>query len=261
MVPPPMPSLWASHRDPHPPLGHRLDAHHQPGMQPLHHPEPGVGSAAPQCLGRGRPHVHTSGAGHCQDEAGPLPMVWVGGGEGARAHEGAATAAHPLRQPTGPSLQTPWVGVQWTRGHVLAEKRAAYTEAVSSLVRVIDLIKEHPRVLPTAAMQTSTDSVCLHLQALDRLGLEQKPKHHFLLEMAPRSLQGKLALSVPSGATHPFKSSPKGPSPWGLGWEKAHARIHTHRHHSTSSPGSTAMAVLAGQAAGQMNRRTWASKG
>ena len=71
-------------------------------------------------------------------------------------------------------------------GHKIGRKLPDYQAAVSSLVRMLGVIRRHRRVVPTQGIQQFCDDVTTHIRALQRLGIPYKPKHHIMMEMAVR---------------------------------------------------------------------------
>lgn len=72
------------------------------------------------------------------------------------------------------------------RGAALGAQLPAYQNAVGSLVLVLNTIREHPQRVPAPAIQKFIGAVGLHLRSLRQLGINCKPKHHSLMEMAAR---------------------------------------------------------------------------
>ncbi len=61
------------------------------------------------------------------------------------------------------------------------------TERITvSIAGLVDLIKLHPRGMPPAAQNEFVTHVCRHMHAIDKLGLQKRPKHHFTIELAAR---------------------------------------------------------------------------
>lgn len=73
-------------------------------------------------------------------------------------------------------------------GSALGTSLQPYNNAIRSLLKILGLIREHPRVFPLEDAQSFVDAVITHMRALDTLNIAKKPKHHFLIEMAGRSL-------------------------------------------------------------------------
>ena len=82
---------------------------------------------------------------------------------------------------------------RWTKEDLLnrvahtdpAEHRA-WKNAVDSLVEIIDLIHENRYVLSTEQINQFTSACKKHLRMVENLGLDMRPKHHFLMEMCTR---------------------------------------------------------------------------
>ena len=71
-------------------------------------------------------------------------------------------------------------------GGVLEGERKNYTDGVAALVRIRQRIKDDERVFPPSAIQGFCDDVVIHLRALKALRIEERPKHHLLMEMGAR---------------------------------------------------------------------------
>ena len=61
-----------------------------------------------------------------------------------------------------------------------------WTQALSSLEQIVELIHECKTVFPLGKQQLFCDQICLHLAACKRLMLPLKPKHHMLVELGGR---------------------------------------------------------------------------
>ncbi len=48
---------------------------------------------------------------------------------------------------------------------------------------MVAIIRTHRRVVPAVPVQAFCDAVSLHLRCMQTLGIPERPKHHFLMEM------------------------------------------------------------------------------
>lgn len=71
-------------------------------------------------------------------------------------------------------------------GHKLGDRSAHHVEAGFALKRILARIRRYPRVFPMAEIQGFCSDVQRHLGAIAALGVNPRPKHHFLIEMAAR---------------------------------------------------------------------------
>lgn len=82
-------------------------------------------------------------------------------------------------------------------GHLLGERRPHFTGAASSLVNLLDVIREYPTVVPPRMVQRLCDEVLCHIKSCQALEMPLKPKHHMLMEMGVRMRrQGSPALAA-----------------------------------------------------------------
>ena len=71
-------------------------------------------------------------------------------------------------------------------GGGLGERRRGWDDAVGSLVVIMDIIRAHPRKVPTGDVQRFCNAVAKHMRAGQLVGLRFRPKHHLLMEMGAR---------------------------------------------------------------------------
>ena len=82
----------------------------------------------------------------------------------------------------------------------LGLKLPHYVEGVRSLVGIIDAIREFPRQMPTAVEMEFVNNVAAICRACSVLGIQATSKHHFLQEMAGRSLPDNSTTQPPAHA-------------------------------------------------------------
>ena len=97
-------------------------------------------------------------------------------------------------------------------GPVLGHRRMAHVQSCGALQRIIASIRAHELVMPVAARVQFCADATEHLAALKSLGVELKPKHHFLMEMAARPDIPTQELEF---SCFPGSCCPRSPSPWG----------------------------------------------
>ena len=73
-------------------------------------------------------------------------------------------------------------------GEKLGNKYAHHVEAGTALIRILARIRKFPRVFPMSEIQGFCNDVQKHMLAISALNMSTKPKHHFLIEMAGRSI-------------------------------------------------------------------------
>ena len=74
-------------------------------------------------------------------------------------------------------------------GAVLSDDRRKWHDMAGSALRsLIEKIRQNPCVFMLAEAQGFCDDVGRHLTACDKLGVPNKPQHHFLVDMAARFL-------------------------------------------------------------------------
>ena len=71
-------------------------------------------------------------------------------------------------------------------GASLGSSRVHYTRAVTSMVCMLDIIRENEFVVPVPDIQRFCDSAIVHLRSLDALNIHCRFKHHGMLEMAAK---------------------------------------------------------------------------
>ena len=82
-------------------------------------------------------------------------------------------------------------------GHVLGERQLLHVEASETLRRIHKRIQAHPRKFPAEEIVGFCDDAQRHMRAIKALGIQERPKHHVLLEIAGRlHLHGSPALTA-----------------------------------------------------------------
>jgi hypothetical protein len=71
-------------------------------------------------------------------------------------------------------------------GSALGPKLLDYKRGLDALISIQESMKAHPRRYPPQAMQTFVEDVCTHMHCLRRLSINNKPKHHLLIDLAGR---------------------------------------------------------------------------
>ena len=65
-------------------------------------------------------------------------------------------------------------------------EREHYTDAIASVVVMMDVIRRNRWVPPASDVQAFCDAVVVHLRALANLQIKCRPKHHILMELGAR---------------------------------------------------------------------------
>ena len=71
-------------------------------------------------------------------------------------------------------------------GHLLGDRRPDYSAAIDSAMVTLRICREYKRKMPGRVRQEFCDACSHHLRKLSKLGLNTRPKHHQLLELASR---------------------------------------------------------------------------
>jgi hypothetical protein len=71
-----------------------------------------------------------------------------------------------------------------SRGAALGDDLRLYERGQSSLVGILELIREHRTIMPHRQIQMFSDLAADHITVCHRLEVAMKPKHHMLLEMS-----------------------------------------------------------------------------